>query len=284
MMAGAERESRRQSGRNRQAVTVSPRPAILCFHAVGSTWPSPLATVESALESRVAYFRRRGYIGFTLAEAERRRSDGSLPRRSLVVTFDDGYKSTLRAVPILRRLGVPATVFVVTSFVGSKEPMRWRGIAHWSGTPHREELVSLNWDELAALREAGWEVGSHTVTHPILPALAPLTLEMELVESRSEISERLGSCETIAYPYGKADARVAAAARSAGYLAGCTLTYSHRLDEPHLRPRLAVDGGDTPLRAWLKTSRAGIAARRSPIAWVVVQLGIARSARGSDPE
>jgi len=97
----------------------------------------------------------------------------------VVVTFDDAYRSVLGvSYPILAQLGLPDTVFVPTRFAGRDEPMPWPGIDEWLGGTHERELYPLGWDELRRLGEAGWEIGSHTVSHPKLtqvdePTLAP---------------------------------------------------------------------------------------------------------------
>jgi peptidoglycan/xylan/chitin deacetylase (PgdA/CDA1 family) len=239
------------------------RPIVLCYHAVSSSWPSSLAVSEQLLERHVTALRRRGYVGITLAQAERARQEGTLPRRSVVVTFDDAYASVLRARPILDAASYPGTVFVVTRFAESGEPLRWPGIDMWSDGEHADELEPLGWGELEALRDAGWEVGSHTVSHPRLPDLDDETLRAELTDSRAAIVRHLGSCETIAYPYGLADARVAAAARDAGYLAAVTLTTLHGSDEPYLRPRAGMYPSDAGWRARVKLSPTFAAARRS---------------------
>src|SRR5947199_10794477 len=96
------------------AVPAAARPLILAYHAVSSTWDSPLAVSEEALEHQAAHLHRRGYRGLTMAEAERLRTGGGLPPRSVVFTFDDGYRSTLRAAEILERHGYPGTIFAVT--------------------------------------------------------------------------------------------------------------------------------------------------------------------------
>jgi peptidoglycan/xylan/chitin deacetylase (PgdA/CDA1 family) len=228
------------------------RPLLLAYHAVGA---GSLAIPEGALHAQLALLRRRGYVGFTAAETERRRQDGTLPPRAVVVTFDDGFRSVLRAKPILDELGLPATVFAVTSFVESGEPLRWPGL----GQPEE----SLDWPELELLREAGWEVGSHTVTHPLLPDLDDAALERELVDSRATIRKRLGSCETLAYPYGRADERTAAAAARVGYLAAFTLGRAHRPDEPLRRPRLGLRDIDRGARLRLRLSTGAAFARRS---------------------
>ena len=238
---------------------------ILCYHAVSSDWPSSLAMSEELLARQVAHLHARGYEGFTFAEAEHRRAVGTLPRRSVVVTFDDAYASTLRALPILSAVGYPATVFVVTRFAESGELLRWPGVEQWHGGAYEPELRPLRWHDLEELLEAGWEIGSHTVTHPRLPDLDDDELARELVESRRTIEKRLGACETIAYPYGLADERVAAAAAAAGYRAAVTLTAAHRTDTPFLRPRIGLYPADGGLRLRVKLSPAFTAFRRSAL-------------------
>ena len=233
---------------------MSHRPLLLAYHAVG-TWSSTLAIPEPVLRAQLVLLRRRGYVGLTAAEAERRRQNGTLPPRALVVTFDDGFRSVLRALPILEELGFPATVFAVTSFVDSGEPLRWPGL--------EQSEESLGWSELELLREARWEVGSHTATHPLLPELDDAELEGELADPRATLEKRLGSCETLAYPYGRADERTAAAVARAGYLAAFTLSRAHRPDEPLRRPRLGLRDLDRGLRLRLRLSSGAALARRS---------------------
>ena len=239
-------------------------PLILCYHAVSSVWPTELAVAETQLAGQLAALRRRGYVGLTFAESERARLAGSLPRRAVVVTFDDGFASTSRARPALEEAGFPGTVFVVTDFVESGDALSF--IADGSGPDAADELAPLGWSELAELRELGWEVGSHTVTHPRLPDLDDRELRRELEQSRETIERRLGNCETLAYPYGAADERVAGAAAEAGYLAACTLTGAHRVDERFRRSRVGIYRNDSGLRARAKLSHAGQALRRSGLA------------------
>src|SRR2546423_1506780 len=71
---------------------------------------------------------------------------------------------------------------------------------------------------------AGWEIGSHTRSHPHLPALPPDSLEEELKGSRERLEDALGlPCRSIAYPYGDVNRRVVRAAERAGYEAAGTL-------------------------------------------------------------
>jgi peptidoglycan/xylan/chitin deacetylase (PgdA/CDA1 family) len=241
-----------------------PHPLIICYHAVSSTWPSFLAVSEEVIERHVSLLRRRAYVGLTFADAERRVRAGTLKERTVVITFDDGFASTLAAKPILDAADFPATVYVPTNFVDKGDLLSY---AQPDGKgSYTDELRPLTWEELAALRDAGWEIGSHTVTHPRLPELDDADLSSELKASRDVIRERLGRCDTVAYPYGLADARVSAAARRAGYLAGCTLTASHRIDEQFRRPRVGLYSSDTGLRFRAKLSPAMAALRRTALA------------------
>ena len=254
---------------------MSDRPLLLAYHAVGA-WSPALAIPEHALRAQLTLLQRRGYVGLTAAEAERRRQDGTLPARTVVVTFDDGFRSVLRAKPILDEVGFPATVFAVTSFVESGEPLWWPGMEHATNGARESDLRPLGWRELELLREAGWEIGSHTATHPLLLDLDDAALDRELRGSRSTLEERLGSCETLAYPYGRADERVAAAAARAGYLAAFTLGRVHRPDEPLRRPRLALGSADRGVRLHLRLSRGAALARSSRAA--AAASGVRRTA------
>ncbi|HEY7004458.1 MAG TPA: polysaccharide deacetylase family protein [Gaiellaceae bacterium] len=240
---------------------------MLAYHAVSSTWPSSLAIPEKILAAQLAFLRGRGFTGLTFAEAERRLVAGTLPPRSVVVTFDDGYLSILRAKPILERFGFPATVFVVTAFVESGEPLRWFGVESWLSSPYAPEMASLRWSDLEDLVDAGWEVGSHTHTHSYLPLAPDDVLQDELTRSREAIASRLGECETLAYPYGRTDARVAEAAEACGYAAACALSSVHWGAAAFRRARLALLAADTGIRLRIKLSPPAAFVHRSRLAY-----------------
>ena len=230
---------------------------------MSSSWRGGLAVSEADLRTQLDYLKRHGHVGLTISDAERRRNDGSLPDRSVVVTFDDGYASTLRAVPILEEFGFPGTVFVVTGFVESGDPLSWKGIDGWLRPETIGELRPLAWRDAETLVARGWEVGSHTTTHPLLTDVDDQRLGEELAQSRTTIEDRLGSCTSLAYPYGIADSRVADAARQAGYEVACMLTFAHLVDEPWRRQRIGMGAHRSRLRLAVQVSRFGLAARRS---------------------
>ncbi len=224
---------------------------VLCYHTISRTLPADFNVKPQDLERQLSGLVRRGYRGATFREAVLEAPRG----RVLAVTFDDACRSVLdEALPIMRRLGLPGTVFPVVDLVGREEPLCWPGIEEWRGGPHERELCGLGWDGLGELVEAGWEVGSHTCSHPWLPDCDERRLDDELRRSREVLEWRLGrACESIAYPYGGVDARVLSAARAAGYRAGGALG-SLRAGDSLDHPRVGVYSKDTGLRLRVKAA------------------------------
>ena len=155
----------------------------------------------------------------------------------VALTFDDGFASVAEvAAPILRRAGVPATLFLTTGHVG--------GDNRWPSQPRGAPMRSLlSWPQVKALVREGWEIGSHSQSHPDLCRLSDAELAAELDEPQREIAERVGRRpELFAYPYGNLDDRVAAAVgrryRFAVTTRMATLTASP--GDPHRLPRIDV--------------------------------------------
>jgi peptidoglycan/xylan/chitin deacetylase (PgdA/CDA1 family) len=243
---------------------------VVCYHAVSERWPADLAVAPQQLHDQLRHLVSRGYRGATFTAAVRDRPY----RRTLAVTFDDAYSSVLElALPILERLGLPATVYVPTAFAESERPLSWPGIDQWAGGPHAAELRALSWEGLGRLVDCGWEVGSHTRTHPRLTQLDDVVLTEELAGSRNDCERRLGlPCTSVAYPYGDVDDRVIDHARRAGYVTGAALSCSRRGSAPLHWPRLVVVREDSlkrfrrqvsPVVRRLLASPAGPAAERA---------------------
>jgi peptidoglycan/xylan/chitin deacetylase (PgdA/CDA1 family) len=231
---------------------------VLCYHAVSDTWPSPAAIPQSRLHAQIGLLLRRGYRPLTLSAALEEKA----PRKAMAVTFDDAYGSILAAgLPVLDQLGVPATVFVPTDAASAGGPMTWSELAQWMGTRHERELRCMSWEELRKLSARGWEIGSHTCSHPHLTELGRERAAAELRLSRAACEEKLQRpCTSLAYPFGSYDGAVIEMAAAAGYRAAVTL------DERIVKPLRGRGPLDTPREAiyrstgWpvflAKTSRA----------------------------
>jgi peptidoglycan/xylan/chitin deacetylase (PgdA/CDA1 family) len=232
---------------------------VLCYHALSPDWAADLSVTADAFERQLHWLSRRGYEAVTFTEAALGTSSG----RRVAITFDDGFASVAHiGRPILEAAGMTATVFAVTSFAERGTPLVWAGIDQWRGGEHDAELQSLGWDALRELRAGGWEVASHTVTHPRLTTLADGDLARELTDSREACTEALGDeCRVLCYPYGDVDGRVVAAAGAAGYTAAAGLPARWAPAIPLNVPRVGVWHGDDLRRFAVKSSRAVRAAR-----------------------
>ncbi len=173
---------------------------VLMYHAIGSTVPGDvqgrycIAPVQFAaqMEHLAASRRRVGVLGHTDAD--------------VVITFDDGYRDNLtQAYPVLKRLGLPFTIFAATGFVRSGAPLYLSGA----------ELHALAADPLVT-------IGAHGDTHTRLTTLTGNALRQELGNSKKWLEDATGKAVTVmSYPHGAVDARVRAAAGAAGYGAAC---------------------------------------------------------------
>jgi peptidoglycan/xylan/chitin deacetylase (PgdA/CDA1 family) len=228
---------------------------VLCYHAVSERWPAPLSVTPEALEEQLEWLVRRGYRGATFESVVSEQP----AERTLVVTFDDAFASVGElAAPILRRLELPGSLYVVTDHPRwSEQPMSWDGIEQWLGTEHEHELRPLSWDRIGELAEAGWEVGSHTASHPHLSRVRhEADLARELEGSRATLEDRLGRpCRTLAYPYGDHDERVVEATRRAGYTAASTLPGRFPKPKPLAWPRVGIYRADDMRRFRMKVAR-----------------------------
>jgi peptidoglycan/xylan/chitin deacetylase (PgdA/CDA1 family) len=241
----------------------------LCYHGVSGGWANPLVVAPERLEQQVAWFLRRGYEPVTVQEAAR--SGGG---KRLAITFDDALRSVYaRGLPVLERLGAVATVYAVARNVADGSPMAWPEVRDHLATEHAGELDGMSVAELQELAARGWEIGSHTCTHPWLPQLEDAALAHELHGSKAELERLLElPMRTLAYPFGACDARVCAAAAAAGYEAAVTLPdrvppWPRRPDARQRMelPRIGVYHLDDARRFRLKVARPVRLLRRSPL-------------------
>jgi len=229
---------------------------ILMYHYLtddldGTGIPS-LRVRPSAFEKQVIFFKEKGYTGLSLNEFYRCLSGESpWPDKAVIITFDDGSRHCLTAArDILSRYGFTATVFIVTDQIG--------GTNAWDHQKYEPVVKLLDWDEIKELIEAGWEVGSHTRTHPDLTGLSDEALDEELTGSREVLEERLGvKITSLAYPYGFCDERVKQAAARAGYRLGISTRHGKntRQDDPFELKRIIIKRRDNRLDLILKLKK-----------------------------
>lgn len=228
---------------------------VLGYHAVSDSWSAAMSVEVARLDRQLELVVSSGYRAARFTDVV---ADGGRGRMASV-TFDDGLRSVVASAwPVLARHGVVGTVFLPTQFIGREAPVDWPVIDQWIGGPHEGELTPMTWDDARALVDAGWEVGSHTCTHPDLSALDEAALRSELVDSRRECEDQLGvPCRALAYPYGRADRRVMAAARRAGYVAAAGLPARIHRRHRFCWPRVGVWHNDPEASFEVKLSPRG---------------------------
>ncbi len=175
----------------------------------------------------------------------------TIPERTVVLTFDDGYRSTFtRAYPLLHNHGFPASVFLATDFIGTGKSFSWLP------TGCGEEPVPMDWHEVGLLHRAGIEIGSHTAAHTFLPMVDEADMERDLSSSRGIIAEEVGVAPAaLALPYSYPlrhprwplfAVRLESALVQAGYRCCCTLQRSGVIEgRVMFLPRIAIMGDDS---------------------------------------
>ena len=171
----------------------------------------------------IASFRRqmeclaRSFTAIKPSEIITADRDGA--KNLVAITFDDAFVSVMEnAVPILKKYGLPAGIFVPVGNLGRKPDWKIP-----ENCPDKNEVV-MSKEQIRQLDKEGLEIFSHTLSHPVLTEIKDDRLEAELVESKQEL-ERIVNHEIIgiSYPHGVCNNRVCEAAEKIGYKLGFTI-------------------------------------------------------------
>lgn len=245
-----------------------------------------MAVRPAHFAEQMAVLRQEAYP-LSLRQLEAGLQTGKLPRRAVVVTFDDGYADVLReARPVLAACDIPATAFIVAGSFG--QPFWWDELAWLVREPaalydqslahpeRRHAILSelraaspqngaadgraLTPAEVAELASDGLvEIGSHTMTHPLLATLPAAAQEAELRQSKVDLEAIVGRPVTaFSYPHGSATAVTQTLVRTAGYHLACASHngLARRGSNPFFLPRFWPPDWDGDrfgrwLRRWL---------------------------------
>jgi peptidoglycan/xylan/chitin deacetylase (PgdA/CDA1 family) len=182
------------------ATLVGDAAVIVAFHRIQDTPDAYGLTTSASMLARHCRFFRRHFRVIALRELVDRLERGVTVDRTLAITFDDGYRDNFEnAAPVLERLKLPATFFVVTRWMGTDVVPWWDrqlGVAHpW-----------MTWDQVRSLHQRGFDIGAHTQTHADLGQISGVDARDEIVGSKVELERQLGApVELFAYPYGGRD-------------------------------------------------------------------------------
>lgn len=241
--------------------------AVLMYHSVAATTTSAFAnlTVDPVLfAEQMAMLHEQALDVIPFREVPGALAAG---RGAVTISIDDGLADAAReAAPVLLALGLPATLFVPSGFVG--------GTSRWLRGPDADRAM-LSWSDLDQLARAGFEIGSHGRGHLAADVNPPELVRRDAAESRIELENHLGIAVTsFAYPFGYHTAAGRRAIREAGFAQACAVgdLAACAGDDRWALPRLAVTPETTSeallamvRRAPSRAARGWVRAKRS--AW-----------------
>lgn len=197
------------------------------------------------LQSQLQWFKDCGYVTITPAdlEAPLLRGDTSrLPKRWLLITFDDGWQDNLHnALPVLQKLGMKATLFLSTGLMRE----------HNSAQPTFEGGITMSQVEVQQWLDGGMQVESHTVSHPHLTEVPHDQVRYELTKSRQDLHDLFGiDSRWLCYPYGHFNRDVARIAQKCGYIGAFSTMRDNRFNigQRYWLPRIHVCNDNRPRR------------------------------------
>lgn len=210
---------------------------VLCYHIVEAPQDDRMEVSRETFRQHMRYLEMTGYNVIPLRDAYEyavgKRS--SIPKNSIVVTIDDGWRSTYTEVfPEMKKRGFPFTVFIYPKIIG-------------------QTVNALTWKQVKEMSNAGVDIQSHSLSHPFLTRKRHSSLddeqyaawlERELAESKKTLEKQTGKeVRFLAYPYGDYDSRLIPNVARAGYDAALTCDFGrvkHNSD-PHRMKRVVID-------------------------------------------
>lgn len=172
-------------------------PVILNYHSI-SEGDSPLKVSPNLFAEQMEWLRdnvRVAHLGEVVAALAGRRP---LPERAVVLTFDDGFRDFYSsAAPVLRRLRLPATVFLPSGYCGKSN--QWPSQPAWV-----DKEALLDWKQVTELVQEGFKIGAHGINHTDLTMVSLEEADQEISGSKAQIEEHTAcQVEFFAYPYGR---------------------------------------------------------------------------------
>ena len=209
------------------------------YHHVAPPTPGlELYVTPETFEQQMEFLKVHDYRVLPLEEAVRLAKAGQTsPPKSVVITFDDGYLDNFNyAFPVLKKMGFPATIFMITNNVN--------------------EPGFLSEEDLRILDEAGISIGSHTASHAFLPRLKEGEVAWELAGSKKRLEKILAHPVTLfSYPAGGVTGELETMVKEQGYHGAVTTNYGRKLRDPYALHRVKVsDANGSLFNFWIKTS------------------------------
>jgi peptidoglycan/xylan/chitin deacetylase (PgdA/CDA1 family) len=265
-------QTRRSPDAKAEKATTVP---ILLYHSVSDS-PSPyisrFAVSPGIFRRHLAAIAERGCTTLTVSEYADAAANGptSVPDRTVVVTFDDGYEDFYeQALPALLDFGIKATIYVTSGFL--------RDYDDGSAAARRGRMMDIAQLQYAAA--AGMEIGGHTHSHPELDTLRRADARHEIERCKALLTHALGrEIRSFAYPHGYSSASIRRLVQAAGYDSACGVknALSSPNEDRFSLSRLMIRDVTSlhDVEQWLAGAGAPTAPRRDSIAtrgWRVVR-------------
>ena len=236
---------------------------VLCYHSISdlsgdpqmAKFGIPRSVFEKQMDDLLAagytFINGDSFIAFL-------RGKEKVPRKSILLTFDDGYSDFItEALPVLRERRIPAVVFIVSGFMGQSNA--------WDYNRGASRLPLLTYNEAINLADNGVEIGSHSRTHRKLDRLSREEVEKEICASFEDLMKAgFQQVRMFAYPGGHYNE---SSCEIAGKFADASFTIKpgvvHCCDDPTRLPRVLILRGRTGWRFRLDVYTA----RQRPKLW-----------------
>jgi len=219
---------------------------VLMYHSINPKSDSVMYRLIVKPESfarQMQFLKSHHYNVVSLKTVGRLIQEKKVPPKTVAITFDDGYRDNyIYAYPVLKRLGIPATIFVIYNEVG------------------RPQADRLNWDEIKEMQESGLiTIGSHTLDHvPLVDIKSEAELRRQIIDSKKMFENKLKtSVDTFCYVGGMFTPHIKELVRQAGYkyavTTGLGISYSNHDVYAIKRIRIS-SSSDNLLDFWVRVS------------------------------
>jgi len=211
---------------------------VLMYHNVQDVASGSTQVSFKSFERQMEFLKVHRYHVVPLSVvADACKAHKRLPPNTVAITFDDGRLDNFQyAFPILRKMGFPATIFIITDNIGREG---------W-----------LTDEDIRILDESGIALGSHTAHHAFLPDLTVPSVTNELEESKAALEQIVNHPVTLfCYPAGGLTPKIMSLVKKAGYEAAVTTNYARGRFNPYAIRRIKITERDGNLfRFWFKLS------------------------------
>jgi peptidoglycan/xylan/chitin deacetylase (PgdA/CDA1 family) len=249
---------------------------VLMYHSISTGITTRkfrrFAVEPGEFAAQMEYLAAAGYCAVIATDLAGQRSGRPLPPRPVVLTFDDAYTDFYdTALPVLRKHGFHATLYVPTAYVGAT--------TRFNLSVGEENRAVLSWQALRDVAAEGIEVAAHSHTHPQLDRVPAAVIRDEVLRCRGLLEDKLGiAVDGFAYPFGFWNRSARAAVAAAGYRYACAVAELMTApgDDLLTLPRLTVNAdigvaGLARLLSTRPTSAGRRAAAVKRVAWRAVR-------------